>query len=302
VLCRGLHKRYGATVAVRSLDLEVKRGECFGLLGPNGAGKTTTVEILEGLTPRDGGDVAILGMRWETAADRIRRQLGVQLQETELPDKLTVLETVRLFRSLYPSGSTVDELIDSVGLAEKRATQVRHLSGGQRQRLSLTCALAGSPDLLFLDEPTTGLDPASRRQLWSLVETFLRGGGTVLLTTHFMDEAEKLCDRVAILDEGKVLALGTPRELIRALGAEHVIEFSATVDLPTAELVALPGVDTVSGAAGARLLGVSEPHRALPGLLECIAAAGGELSSLHTHHATLDDVFLALTGRQLRDE
>jgi ABC-2 type transport system ATP-binding protein len=302
VLCRGLHKRYGATVAIRSLDLEVRRGECFGLLGPNGAGKTTTVEILEGLTPRDGGDVEVLGMRWETAAERIRQRLGVQLQETELPDKLTVEETVRLFRSLYPSGSTVDELIDRVGLAEKRATQVRHLSGGQRQRLSLTCALAGAPDLLFLGEPTTGLDPASRRQLWSLVEAFLRGGGTVLLTTHFMDEAEKLCDRVAILDQGKVLALGSPRELIRALGAEHVIEFSATVDVPVAELADLPGVDTVGGAAGSRLLGVSEPHRALPGLLERITAAGGELSSLHTHHATLDDVFLALTGRQLRDE
>ncbi|HEX2091445.1 MAG TPA: ABC transporter ATP-binding protein, partial [Longimicrobiaceae bacterium] len=218
VRCRGLHKRFGDTVAVKSLDLEVLRGECFGLLGPNGAGKTTTIEILEGLQAPDGGEVEILGMRWRTDGDRLRARLGVQLQETELPERLTVEETVRLFRSFYPAGRSVDELIAHVELGEKRRTQVRNLSGGQRQRLSLACALAGSPDILFLDEPTTGLDPQSRRHIWDLCLAFRATGGTILLTTHFMDEAEKLSDRIAIMDRGEVIAQGTPAELIQGLG------------------------------------------------------------------------------------
>ena len=219
---------------MKSLDLEVFRGECFGLLGPNGAGKTTTIEILEGLTEPDGGEVEILGMTWRAHGERLRARLGVQLQETDLPDRLSVEETLRLFRSFYPEGRTVEELIDVVQLGEKRRTHVRDLSGGQRQRLSVACALAGAPDVLFLDEPTTGLDPQSRRQLWDVVEAFRAGGGTMLLTTHFMDEAEKLSDRIAILDHGEILVQGTPRELIRSLGAEHVVEFASTVPLPRA--------------------------------------------------------------------
>ncbi|HLM66682.1 MAG TPA: ABC transporter ATP-binding protein, partial [Longimicrobium sp.] len=302
IRCRGLHKRFGETVAVRALDLEVRRGECFGLLGPNGAGKTTTIEILEGLQPADGGEVEILGMRWDRQAAAIRQRLGVQLQESEFPDRLTVGEIVRMFRSFYHQGPSADELIGFVQLAEKAGTQVRHLSGGQRQRLSVACALAGQPDILFLDEPTTGLDPQSRRQLWDVCEAFLARGGTILLTTHFMDEAEKLSNRIAILDRGQIIAQGTPEELIRSLGGAHVIEFAATVQPPEEQLRALPGATRVSRRGEATLISVDEPHRSLPSLLEMIGAAGGELTALTTHRATLDDVFLAMTGRALRDE
>jgi ABC-2 type transport system ATP-binding protein len=302
IRCRGLHKRFGETVAVRSLDLEIRRGECFGLLGPNGAGKTTTIEILEGLQEPDAGNVEILGMSWRTDARAIRPRLGIQLQETALPDKLTVEETVEMFRSFYPRGRTVEALIGVVALGEKRRTQVRNLSGGQRQRLSLACALAGDPDILFLDEPTTGLDPQSRRQLWDLVEDFRAGGGTILLTTHFMDEAEKLSDRIAILDHGEILVQGTPRELIASLGAEHVVEFGTTRALPAEELRRLPEVTDLAGHDATQRLTTREPHRTIPALLEVIRAHGAELTGLNTHHATLDDVFLARTGRQLRDE
>jgi ABC-2 type transport system ATP-binding protein len=299
---RGLHKRFGGTVAVKALDLEVARGECFGLLGPNGAGKTTTVEILEGLTEPDGGDVEVLGMRWRDRPDEIRRRLGVQLQESEFQDKQTVEETVRLFRSFYPSGPTVDELIAFVQLDEKRPTRVANLSGGQKQRLSVACALAGRPDVLFLDEPTTGLDPQSRRQLWDVCEAFRAGGGTIVLTTHFMDEAEKLSDRVAVMDRGEIIAQGTPAELIRSLGGAHVLEFTATGEVGDDALAALPGVERVRRRGDARLLTVDEPHVSVPALLALLQSAGAELTSLTTHRATLDDVFLALTGRGLRDD
>jgi ABC-2 type transport system ATP-binding protein len=302
IRCRGLHKRFGETVAVRALDLEVRRGECFGLLGPNGAGKTTTIEILEGLQPADGGEVEILGMRWDREGPAIRQRLGVQLQESEFPDRLTAGEIVRMFRAFYDQGPSVEELIEFVQLAEKRDTQVRNLSGGQRQRLSVACALAGQPDILFLDEPTTGLDPQSRRQLWDVCEAFLARGGTILLTTHFMDEAEKLSDRIAILDRGQIIAEGTPEELIRSLGGAHVIEFAATARPPEEQLRALPGATRVSQRGESTLISVDEPHLSLPLLLELIGAAGGELTALTTHRATLDDVFLAMTGRALRDE
>jgi ABC-2 type transport system ATP-binding protein len=217
IRCNGLVKRYGDVTAVAGLDHTVARGECFGLLGPNGAGKTTTVEILEGLTPADAGDVEVLGARWGRGDDRaLRERLGIQLQETQLADKLTVAETVQLFRSFYRDPHSVDEVLDTVQLQEKRGAWVGKLSGGQKQRLAVACALVSRPDLLFLDEPTTGLDPQSRRQLWDVVARFRAGGGTVLLTTHYMEEAERLCDRVAIVDHGRVIALGTPRELPRS--------------------------------------------------------------------------------------
>jgi ABC-2 type transport system ATP-binding protein len=302
IRCRGLRKRFGAVEAVRGLDLEVRRGECFGLLGPNGAGKTTTIEILEGLQRPDEGEVEVLGMRWDRDPRAIRARLGVQLQESEFTDRATVEEIVRLFRSFYPNGPTVDALIARVELQEKRGSQVRALSGGQRQRLSVACSLAGAPDVLFLDEPTTGLDPQSRRQLWDVVERFRDEGGTILLTTHFMDEAQRLADRVAIMDAGRILVQGTPAELIASLGGEHVVSFDATVPFEDAALAALPSVTAVARRAGATLLTLREPHRAVPALLARIAAAGGELTALNTHHATLDDVFLARTGRELRDE
>jgi ABC-2 type transport system ATP-binding protein len=299
--CSRLHKRFGSTVAVQALDLVVLRGECFGLLGPNGAGKTTTIEILEGLQSPDGGEVRVLGMSWRTQAAALRPRLGIQLQETELPEKLTVEETIRLFRALYPHGSGVEELIARVELGEKRGSQVRHLSGGQRQRLSLACALAGDPDVLFLDEPTTGLDPQARRHIWDICSAFRGAGGTILLTTHFMDEAQALSDRIAIMDHGAILVEGTPRELISSLGGEHVVEFACHTAIGQAELLALPEVTRADLADGAYRLTTAEPHRTIPALLQLLQDRGAELTALNTHHATLDDVFLAQTGRQLRD-
>jgi ABC-2 type transport system ATP-binding protein len=302
--CRGLVKRYGDVVAVAGLDLEVRRGECFGLLGPNGAGKTTTIEILEGLTVADEGEVEVLGERWGHGRDRwLRERLGIQLQETQLSEKLSVEETLRLFRSFAEKGRPVNDVLALVELEGKRAAWVGKLSGGQKQRLALACALVGAPDLLFLDEPTTGLDPQSRRQLWDLLTRYRSDGGTILLTTHYMDEAELLCDRVAIVDRGKVIALDTPRALIRSLGAEHVVEFSVTGGTPlvAADLAALPGVTDARAEGGVWALATSEVHLTVPALLALLSRAAAALAHLTTHSATLEDVFVSLTGRHLRD-
>ena len=305
VACRGVVKRYGDVVAVAGLDLQVMRGECFGLLGPNGAGKTTSIEILEGLLTPDGGDVEILGRRWHDAAAWLRRRLGIQLQETQLAEKLTVEETLRMFRSFYDEGPTVGELLGVVELESKRGAWVGKLSGGQKQRLSVACAMAGRPDLLFLDEPTTGLDPQSRRQLWGVLERFRETGGTILITTHYMDEAHALCDRVGIMDQGGLIALGTPAQLVQSLGAEHVILFGVAdaATLPSDEAFArLPGVGDVRHEDGSIALAASEVHHAVPALLDLLAAHRASLTLLTTHSATLEDVFVTLTGRQLRDE
>ncbi len=224
VECKGLVKRYDKVVAVAGLDLVVRKGECFGLLGPNGAGKTTTVEVLEGLLPPDEGEVRVLGMRWGTHDRQLRERLGIQLQETQLADKLTVEEALRLFRSFYRRGRPVEDVLQMVGLEGKRASWIGKLSGGQRQRLAVACALVNEPELLFLDEPTTGLDPQSRRQLWGILEAFRARGGTIVLTTHYMEEAAALCDRVAIVDSGRVIAIGTPRELVATLGEGATLE------------------------------------------------------------------------------
>jgi ABC-2 type transport system ATP-binding protein len=304
VRCRGVVKRYADVTAVNSLDLDVQRGECFGLLGPNGAGKTTSIEILEGLLAADAGEVEVLGRRWQTDAAWLRSRLGIQLQETQLADKLTVEETVRLFRSFYADGPTVDELLAMVELDGKRGAWVMKLSGGQKQRLSVACALAGKPDLLFLDEPTTGLDPQSRRQLWGVLERFREGGGTILLTTHYMDEAHALCDRVGIMDHGRLIALDTPATLVANLGAQHVIAFAIqdpTRLPPDDALRKLPGVTDVRHESDTVALASSEVHRALPALLDALRAREATLSLLTTHSATLEDVFVALTGRHLRD-
>src|ERR1700740_3005998 len=257
---RNLCKSYKDVKAVNGLDLEVRAGECFGLLGPNGAGKTTTVEICEGLTAPDSGDVEVLGMRWNTDAEQLRQHLGIQLQDTQLSEKLTVLETVRLFRSFFHQGPPAGEVIALVQLEEKQKSRVGDLSGGQKQRLALACALVGDPEFLFLDEPTTGLDPQARRQLWDLIEGFKSSGKTILLTTHYMDEAERLCERIAIMDHGKEFAQGTPRELIASVCAEHMVEFSAgntTNGLDLAGLQRLAGVRAVRTMNGAVQLQVS---------------------------------------------
>jgi ABC-2 type transport system ATP-binding protein len=300
-----LRKAYKDVVAVDDLGLEVLPGECFGLLGPNGAGKTTTMEICEGLTPADSGDVELLGMRWTSHAAELRQRLGIQLQETQLSEKLTVAETVRLFRSFFRRGPASSEVIALVQLEEKRNSRVGALSGGQRQRLALACALVGDPDLLFLDEPTTGLDPQARRQLWELIERFKSAGRTILLTTHYMEEAERLCERVAIVDLGKTIAMGTPRELIASIGVEHLVEFSTGGSARAFDALPLGLLDCVRDVRednGALRMQVTELHRAVPALLDELTRQGIPLTELRTRSASLEDVFVALTGRHLRDE
>jgi ABC-2 type transport system ATP-binding protein len=297
-----LVKRFTDVTAVNGVDLEVFTGECFGLLGPNGAGKTTTVEILEGLTVANEGTVELLGQRWNGGDDRaLRERIGVQLQETQLAEKVTVEETVRLFRSFYQRGHSVEDVIQTVALEEKRNARVGKLSGGQRQRLAVACALVSDPELLFLDEPTTGLDPQARLSLWDIVEKFKTRGGTILLTTHYMEEATRLCDRVAIMDHGKVIALGTPAELIASLGADQVIEFSVTNALAGDSLTGLPAVRHLHKRGEVYALTVSEIGVALPALLAEIKQQQSDVVTLTTHQATLEDVFVSLTGRMLRD-
>jgi ABC-2 type transport system ATP-binding protein len=312
---RALKKAFADVQAVDGIDLEVAKGECFGLLGPNGAGKTTTIEICEGLTAPDEGTVELLELNWVSGADELRQRIGIQLQETQFPDKLTVEETLRLFRSFYRRGITVDESIKQSQLEEKRRARVGGLSGGQKQRLAMATALVGDPEMLFLDEPTTGLDPQARRHLWDLVKELKRAGRTIILTTHYMDEAEQLCDRVAIMDHGKVIALDTPKELIATVCSEDIVEFAvsdspvsgARPGAPTASidveaLKAIPGVQSYRASDGMHQLSVSELHTAVPRIFAALEAQGLHLSEFRTHSATLEDVFVRLTGRNLRDE
>lgn len=314
---RGVRKAFADVQAVDGLDLEVARGECFGLLGPNGAGKTTTIEMCEGLTAPDEGTVEVLGLNWRTGSHELRQRIGIQLQETQFPDKLTVEETLRMFRSFFNRGISVDESIRTAQLEEKRSSRVGGLSGGQKQRIAMACALVGDPELLFLDEPTTGLDPQARRHLWDLVDALKQAGRTIILTTHYMDEAERLCDRVAIMDHGKVIALGTPQQLIGTVGGEDIVEFAVSGAEPggeagaaasghgvvdAAQLTAIGGVHSHRVDAGLHQLSVSELHLAVPRIFAALKEQGLHLSEFRTHSATLEDVFVRLTGRNLRDE
>ncbi len=316
IVCRDLKKTYSGkppVEAVRGIDLEVETGECFGVLGPNGAGKTTIIEILEGLLPATSGRVEVLGRGWKQAGHQIRQRIGVSLQETKLSERISVRETLNLFRSFYHQGHSVDECLEMVSLTEKANSWVKKLSGGQKQRLAVATAIIGDPELLFLDEPTTGLDPASRRELWDIIRSFRRRNKTVLLTTHYMEEAERLCDRVAIFDQGQVIALGTPAELIASLGAEHVVEFTAQkmdsdadqVDtIPSQELpwlAELSGVDAVDDIAGQIRLSVGKPHDVLATLIQTLSERNLRMASLSTRNASLEDVFINLTGRQLNE-
>jgi ABC-2 type transport system ATP-binding protein len=308
VSCRGLVKRYPDVLAVDGLDLDVLPGECFGLLGPNGAGKTTTVEMLEGLTTPDAGTITLLGEQWGRGRDRrLRQQVGVALQETKLSEKLTVRETVRLFRSFFEQGRDIEDVIDVAGLQEKRSARVGKLSGGQKQRLALACALVGAPKLLFLDEPSTGLDPQARLHVWELVEQFKAQGGTVILTTHYMEEAARLCDRVAIVDHGRIIAQDTPAALIASLGASQIVTFTVDGDpgdgvLAESALAALPGVRSVTRQQAAWVLSVDQAGATLPAIIALLESRGLRMDSLSTHQATLEDVFVHLTGRGLREQ
>jgi ABC-2 type transport system ATP-binding protein len=303
--CRNLFKTYdGKVEAVRGLNLDIYAGECFGLLGPNGAGKTTTIEILEGLLDPTSGQVTILGQNWHRHPRELREKIGISLQETRLSEKLTVRETVELFASFYHEPQPSGEVIEALQLSEKADALVGKLSGGQKQRLAVATALVARPKVLFLDEPTTGLDPQSRRQLWDIIRGFLAGGGTVLLTTHYMDEAERLCDRLAIIDHGQVIAQGTPAELIAKLGGHHVVEFALTGDTHAEDAAwqSLPGVDSVHSEDGLFSLAVREPHKTIPALLDRIAERSAQLEHLTTRQASLEDVFVRLTGRRLRED
>jgi ABC-2 type transport system ATP-binding protein len=299
-----LRKSFADVVAVNALNLKVERGECFGLLGPNGAGKTTTIEICEGLISPDAGTVQMFGHSWRDHADELRQRIGIQLQETQFPEKLTVEEVISLFRSFFCRGLTVKQAITMAQLDEKRKSRVGGLSGGQKQRLAMACALVGDPELLFLDEPTTGLDPQARRNLWDLVSQLRVAGRTIILTTHYMDEAERLCDRVAVMDYGRIIALGAPSELIMSIGGEQIVEFAigASAPLDAAILTRIPGVKSHRVHAGLHQLFVSELHTAVPRIFESLAAQGLDLTEFRTHSATLEDVFVSLTGRNLRDE
>jgi ABC-2 type transport system ATP-binding protein len=304
VQCRNLRKTYeGKVEAVRGLDLTIQTGECFGLLGPNGAGKTTTIEILEGLLEATSGEVEILGRTWKTHQRELRESLGISLQETRLSDKLTVRETVQLFGSFYKHPVSVEAVLDELSLQEKADTWVGKLSGGQKQRLAVATALVANPQILFLDEPTTGLDPQSRRQLWDIVRQFQRRNGTVLLTTHYMDEAERLCDRLAIIDHGQIIAEGTPTELIERLTGHHVVEFAISGNGHDGHgWDKLPGVQSVRAEDGIFSLQVNEPHETIPALLAEVQKQRAQLVHLTTRQASLEDVFVKLTGRHLRED
>jgi ABC-2 type transport system ATP-binding protein len=307
IQCRDLRKTYdGKVEAVRGLSLEIQPGECFGLLGPNGAGKTTTIEILEGLLAPTSGEVLIFGRTWKKNEREMREWLGISLQETRLSDKLTVRETIELFASFYREPRSSDEVLAQLELTEKADSWVGKLSGGQRQRLAVATALVCDPKILFLDEPTTGLDPQSRRQLWDIIRVFQRDGGTVLLTTHYMDEAERLCDRLAIVDHGQIIAEGSPADLIDRLGGHHVVEFSVSGNGSHAQNNSswrgLPSVESVREDDGLIALNVKQPHLTIPALLDAVERQGSHLQHLTTRQASLEDVFVRLTGRRLRDE
>ncbi len=329
IQCTNLRKTYdGKVEAVRGLSLQIEAGQCFGLLGPNGAGKTTTIEILEGLLAPTSGEVRIFGHTWNDNPRQLREWIGISLQETRLSERLNVRETIELFASFYSEPRPADDILEELQLTEKSDAWVGKLSGGQKQRLAVATALVGNPRILFLDEPTTGLDPQSRRQLWDIIRVFQKKGGTVLLTTHYMDEAERLCDRLAIVDHGQIIAEGTPSVLIDRLGGHHVVEFQVSknasknangnTDNARPDNVrpdngspdndnldrwrSLPSVESVRREDSTVCLSVREPHLTIPALLDAVTSDGHQLEHLSTRQASLEDVFVQLTGRHLRED
>ena len=299
---RGLIKRFGPVTAVNGLDLLLPRGGCFGILGPNGAGKTTTIEMLEGLQVPTSGELKILGRTWARDTEALRRLIGVQLQETRFIDRLTVRETLELFRSFVREAMSADEALELVQLGPKQRTLVMDLSGGQRQRLALATALLHNPELLFLDEPTTGLDPQARASVWDVITALKRQGRTVLLTTHYMEEAEHLCDRIFIFDHGKIIAEGSPAELVSRHGGGGSIELETEPALPAEALAGLPGIASATPREAGWVLRVEQLQRAMPALLAAVAERNAVVLKMLTSRPTMNDVFLALTGRSIRGE
>lgn len=296
-----LKKHYGDTRAVDGVSFTVQAGEVFGMLGPNGAGKTTTVECIEGLRDPDAGSITVLGLRQGPDRQRIKGRIGMQLQTTGLYPKLTVREQLSLFASFYPAPLSIDQLIDTVGLREKERTPTKDLSGGQRQRLSLALALVGDPDIVFLDEPTTGLDPQARRSVWEVVHDLRRKGKTTILTTHYMEEAEELCDRVAVMDHGKIIELDRPSALIGRHFKETAIEFTASDGWPLERVRDLPGVTHALAEDGHILIYTEDVPRTMAGLLDLSNRQRLAFSDMSVRTATLEDVFLKLTGRRIRE-
>ncbi len=301
IVVRGLRKQFPKVLAVAGVDLNVGAGEVFGLLGPNGAGKTTTLEMIEGLTPADAGEIAICGLNWRQHAQQIRARIGVQLQATSLYNKITPREALQLFGSYYPKRRETQELLELVQLEEKADAYHVTLSGGQAQRLALALALVNDPEVVFLDEPTAGLDPQGRRSLWEVVRKMKTEGRTTMLTTHYMDEAEVLCDRLAILDHGKILRSGTPAELIASLGIPSVVELTFDGAAPDPSAFASRLGASVEARGDVWEIPTRDPKTLLPKLFTAIESERLEYSQVHVRRATLEDVFLQLTGRSLRD-
>ena len=298
---RDLHKSYGEVRAVRGVSFSVERGEVFGMLGPNGAGKTTTVEILEGLRTRDAGDVRVLALDPDRAGRAIKARIGVQLQQVALYPRLTVVEVIELFASFYGLSGVAAGLVELMGLDERQDARVEHLSGGQQQRLSVALAAVNQPEIVFLDEPTTGMDPQGRRSLWAVIERFRAEGRTVFLTTHYMEEAERLCDRVAVMDHGQIIALDTPDRLVRAHFEDDAVEFAQSDGLTTAELGVLPGASGATVEGDRLIVFTREVPQTMGALLALSKDRRVPLDDLTVRRASLEDVFLKLTGRTLRD-
>jgi ABC-2 type transport system ATP-binding protein len=301
VVVEDLVKSYAGARAVDGISFSVETGEVFGMLGPNGAGKSTTVEIIEGLRDADSGRVEVLGMDIRRQSREVKERIGVSLQSTNLTPNLTAFELLELFGTFYAKSQPPDDLLARLGLEEKRNARVQTLSGGQQHRLAVALALVNDPDLIFLDEPTTGLDPQARRSLWDVVQSMKQAGKTVFLTTHYMEEAEFLCDRIAIMDHGRILALDTPEALVRAEFTERAIQFTAPEGAMAEEFTDLPGVSRAAREQSDIVLYTDAVPRTLGALLERAEARGMEIGDIHVRRATLEDVFLKLTGRRMRD-
>jgi ABC-2 type transport system ATP-binding protein len=297
----GLTKRYGSLVAVDGIAFQVSRGETFGMLGPNGAGKTTTLEIIEGLRMPDAGRITLFGLDAVRKRRAMQERIGVQLQSQALWPDLTVEETLKTFRALFRRRVPVEGLLERFSLADKRRSLVRELSGGQKQRLSVATALVNDPEVVFLDEPTTGLDPQARHSFWDLIRDMQREGKTVIVTTHYMEEAEALCQRVAIMDQGRIMALDRPRQMIRELAFDNTVECSFDGPVERERLLALPAVRDVRSEDGAHFLFTNDVSATLAGLMGLTDDNGQRVQGLQVRTATLEDVFISLTGRRLRD-